>query len=532
MLVPLCEVIHDCLLLLHENDDAVLTFLNELVQHPSNHVIIQLVVDDEVLVAKSLYLQLLRALQQKGAEAFNEASGLLECQVLLDVDDVEHVDQHLDVDLAAVEDFLVLVEFEEDDEVEVVAELGVAEVPVLFGEAERKGGLARVLEEHRHVERFLLHRAQLLEAEFQDLLVEVVDALEVVGSDLDADEVLVLLDEVHEDGVVGLEAVVGECAEGDEGLAEDVGAGLIVGRGLPEAIGDVGLQLEAGVVVERPLDFEAVVVDPLVLLHLHYLQLLVVPDGGDPLEVSDELAVPDPVDVGDEVVELRDLVALVVQFDIVPDLVGDLLDELQEVVLHALQRALGHEAQLHLLREVDVPDHQLYVDAGELGVADRVAQEVLAVQVDALGDLALLLEDVEGLVEQQAVLRDLEGQDVALRVEGHLVHAVEDVLDVPADLAVVLPLTEVDQLLDRAQRVPREDVDPLMVVDLHVLELVLLQPVPELLDLEVSAAEAQQGLVLLVVAVQQGVLERVWQRGLGDQVDHLVEEKDLLVELL
>ena len=260
--------------------------------------------------------------------------------------------------------------------------------------------------------------------------------------------------------------------------------------------------MEAGVVVERALDFEAVVVDPLVLLHLHYLQLLVVPDGGDPLEVSDELAVPDPVDVGDEVVELRDLVALVVQFDIVPDLVGDLLDELQEVVLHALQRALGHEAQLHLLREVDVPDHQFYVDAGELGVADRVAQEALAVQVHALGDLALLLEDVEGLVEQQAVLRDLEGQDVALRVECHLVHAVEDVLDVPADLAVVLPLTEVDQLLDRAQRVPREDVDPLMVVDLHVFELVLLQPVPELLDLEVSAAETQQGLVLLVVAVQ------------------------------
>ena len=241
MLVPLYEVIHDCLLLLHENDNAVLTLLNELGQHPCDHVIIQLVVDDEVLVAKSLNLQLLRALQQKGAEAFNEASGLLECQVLLDVDDVEHVDQHLDVDLAAVEDFLVLVEFEEDDEVEVVAELGVAEVPVLFGEAERKGGLARVLEEHRHVERFLLHRAQLLEAEFQDLLVEVVDALEVVGSDLDADEVLVLLDEVHEDGVVGLEAVVGECAEGDEGLAEDVGAGLIVGRGLPEAIGDIGL---------------------------------------------------------------------------------------------------------------------------------------------------------------------------------------------------------------------------------------------------------------------------------------------------
>lgn len=48
-----------------------------------------------------------------------------------------------------------------------------------------------------------------------------------------------------------------------------------------------------------------------------------------------------------------------------------------------------------------------------------------------------------------------------------------------------------------------------MIVNLHVLQLILLQFIPELLYFEVSAAETQQRLVLLVVVVKQSVLEGV-----------------------
>lgn len=63
----------------------------------------------------------------------------------------------MDVDFRAIEDLLILVELQQDDEVEVVTELWVAEVPVFLGEAERKSGLAWILEEYWHIQRFLLY---------------------------------------------------------------------------------------------------------------------------------------------------------------------------------------------------------------------------------------------------------------------------------------------------------------------------------------------------------------------------------------
>lgn len=114
----------------------------------------------------------------------------------------------MDVDFCAVKDFLILVELKKNDEVEIVAELGIAEVAVLFGEAERKSGLTRILEVNWHVERFLLDRAKLLETELKYLLMEVVDALEVFRTGHYAHEILVFFYEVHKDRVVCLEAVI------------------------------------------------------------------------------------------------------------------------------------------------------------------------------------------------------------------------------------------------------------------------------------------------------------------------------------
>lgn len=51
-----------------------------------------------------------------------------------------------------------------------------------------------------------------------------------------------------------------------------------------------------------------------------------------------------------------------------------------------------------------------------------------------------------------------------------------------------------------------------------------MQPVPEFLDLELSAAEAQQRFVLFIVVMKESVLVSVWKGGLGDQVDHFVED--------
>lgn len=104
--------------------------------------------------------------------------------------------------------------------------------------------------------------------------------------------------------------------------------------------------------------------------------------------------------MADEVIKLGDLITLVMQLNIVSNLIGNLLDKLQEVVFDSLEGALSHEAELNLLREVDVPDEEFYVYAGVLGMAYWVSEEVLGVEIDALGDFSLFLEDVEGFVEE------------------------------------------------------------------------------------------------------------------------------------
>lgn len=71
-------------------------------------------------------------------------------------------------------------------------------------------------------------------------------------------------------------------------------------------------------------------------------------------------------------------------------------------------------------------------------------------QVDDLCNFTLFFEDVEGLIKGQAIFGDFEGQNIALSIECHIIHTVEDVFDVPCYLAVVLPLVEVNQLLNRA----------------------------------------------------------------------------------
>lgn len=90
MLVLPEKIIDDSLFFFHKTDDAVLVFLNQFIKHSSNSVIIKLIVDYEILIAKRLYIQLLRIFQKKGAETLNKTSGLFESKALLDVDEIEH----------------------------------------------------------------------------------------------------------------------------------------------------------------------------------------------------------------------------------------------------------------------------------------------------------------------------------------------------------------------------------------------------------------------------------------------------------
>lgn len=124
--------------------------------------------------------------------------------------------------------------------------------------------------------------------------------------------------------------------------------------------------MEAGVIIHRSFYLKAIIVNPVILLYFNYLQLLIISDGRNPLKISDQTGILDLIKMTDEVIKLCDLITLVVQFNIVSDLIGDLLNDLQKVVLNSLKGALSHEAELNLLREVDMPNEELYVDAGIL----------------------------------------------------------------------------------------------------------------------------------------------------------------------
>jgi hypothetical protein len=153
-----------------------------------------------------------------------------------------------------------------------------------------------------------------------------------------------------------LKSIVGQQGEGGKGLTEDIGTQFIIKKGLLEAIGDVGLELKAWIIAQRLLYLEAIIVHSLVLLDLDYFKFLVVSYCGGPLEISNRSYVLDLLDMVDEEVELGDFVALMMQFHVVSDLAGHFLDYLEKVLLHAIEGVLGHEAQLHLLRKINVPD--------------------------------------------------------------------------------------------------------------------------------------------------------------------------------
>lgn len=69
--------------------------------------------------------------------------------------------------------------------------------------------------------------------------------------------------------------------------------------------------METGVVIHGSFDLETVIMDPIILLNLDYLQLLIVPDGRHPLKISNQPRVLDLIEMADEVIKLGDLITLV-----------------------------------------------------------------------------------------------------------------------------------------------------------------------------------------------------------------------------
>lgn len=101
-------------------------------------------------------------------------------------------------------------------------------------------------------------------------------------------------------------------------------------------------------------------------------------------------------------------------------------------------------------------------------------------QVDDLWDFSFFFEDVERFIKGKAIFGYLEGQNIALSIEYHIIDTCEYILDVSGDLTIGLPLVEVNQLFNRTQSISSEDIDPLMVINLHVLQLIFMQLILEL----------------------------------------------------